>query len=153
MNKKKVAAILSAGILSTSAFAFATDTSNATISAQNNSPRHEKTLTAEEKAQFEQRKAQMDSANEKWKSLSQSQKNEVYKIDEEIVKLEKEKLDKLVSLGVIDRSFADEKKTKLDQRLAETKSSGSFSFGKGKGGRDGRPRGQNNTSTNSSKTN
>ncbi len=58
-------------------------------------------------------------------------KNQVYAIEEKIVALEKEKLDTLASLGVIDKATADAQKKQLDERLANWKSSGEYPSGKG----------------------
>ena len=99
-----------------------------------------KTGAAEaQKAERDQKSAAREQLKAKWAALSTTQKNQVYAIEEKIVALEKEKLDTLVSLGVIDKTTADEQKQKLDERLSSQKSAGEYPSGKGaKGNRSHR---------------
>lgn len=165
MNMKKVAAVLAAGVLSTSASAFAADTASSATQKSTKPPvtdtqRSEKSqsvpsgsqkssrsssqstkpeLTEAQKAERDQKSAAREQLKAKWAALSTTQKNQVYAIEEKIVALEKEKLDTLVSLGVIDKTTADEQKQKLDERLSSQKSAGEYPSGKGaKGNRSHR---------------
>ncbi len=155
MKTKKVAALLAAGLLSTSAVAFAADSTSSattksnkptTTSSQNqdksqstkSTQKSDKStsqakpeLTDAQKAEREQKSAAKEARASKWAALSASQKNQVYAIEEKIVALEKEKLDTLASLGVIDKATADAQKKQLDERLANWKSSGEYPSGKG----------------------
>ena len=124
MNKKKIGAIVAAGLLSTSMISFANNTTQNTTQP----PQHKRELTAEQKAQ-------RDAIKAKWNALSASQKNEVYQIESEITALRKKQIDKLVSLGVIDKTKAEEQKKALDDKLAELKSNSQMPRIKGDKGR------------------
>ncbi len=155
MNKKRISALLAAGLISTSALAFAADTTSSSTrsttppsSTSQTTERPQRTLTAAEQAERDQKRAAFEAAKTKWDALSAAQKNQVYAIEEKIVALEKEQLDKLVELGVIDKATADSKKADLDSKLASLKSNGSMPFGKG--GKGGKPTGAGSSSTTSS---
>ncbi|MDO5095155.1 MAG: DUF2680 domain-containing protein [Peptostreptococcaceae bacterium] len=145
MNKKSMAALFAAGLLSTSAFAFAADANNKPNSSTQSvtttqSQKQKRELTETEKKEFEARREAMTQAKSKWNALSDSQKQEVYALEEKIIALEKEQIDKLVSLGVMDKTSADAQKKKLDERFSQQKQSGALPFGKAhKGGKGARP--------------
>lgn len=141
MNKKSMAALFAAGLLSTSAFAFAAD-NKPSISSQSvtTTQRQKRELTEAEKKESEARREAMSQVKSKWNALSASQKQEIYALEEKIIALEKEQIDKLLSLGVIDKTSADAQKKKLDDRFSQQKQSGELPMGKfHKGGKGARP--------------
>lgn len=143
MNKKKIGATLAAVLMATSVVGFAAETNT------------NQTRTRVEQRQVSELNSTRGESNAKWTALTQAQKNEVYKIEEEIAALKKKQIDKLLSLGVIDKTTADAQKKSIDDRLSSMKSNSQMPRIKG-GKKDGYRKlnpnaSQNTTSTNSSK--
>lgn len=133
MDKKKIGALISAGILATSMVSFA---NNQTTTQSSN-----KTQISVEKQN------EKNARIAKWNALSASQKNEVYAIEAEIVALQKKQIDKMVSLGVIDQTSADAKKKALDEKLAELKANSEMPRIKAGGKGGPKDRSKTNTTT------
>ena len=99
-------------------FTLAAETNTESVTLSDKDKNHK-----ENKAAIDEK---MRIANEKWNTLSIKQKNEVYTLLEGRMKEENRLMDKLVELGVMEKSDADTMKAHMLEKYNKAKTSGEF---------------------------
>jgi hypothetical protein len=102
------------GINPISAYAADTNTESATLSETNKNDK-------DNKAAFEEK---MKVASEKWNALTAKQKDEVYTLLDKDLQAEIKLMDKLVTLGVLQKADVEMIKAHMQDRLKKIKASG-----------------------------
>lgn len=85
-----------------------------------------KSVTETSGTENEDCRAKMEASKKKWDTLSDTQKKEVYKILNEKQAVEEKLLDKMASLGVMEKADVEKVKTHRKQMLSELQESGKF---------------------------
>ena len=114
------------GISPTAAFAAATDTDTQTVTQSEKDNNHK----GGNRALYEER---VNNAIQKWDTLTANQKNEVYALLEEDMKVQNKVMDKLVQLGVMDKTDSAKIQSGRTERFEKLKKSGEFPLMRHKG--------------------
>ena len=85
-----------------------------------------KSVTETSGTENEDCRAKMEASKKKWDTLSDAQKKEVYKILNEKQAVEEKLLDKMASLGVMEKADVEKVKTHRKQMLSGLQESGKF---------------------------
>ena len=127
MKKILVAVCAAIMVIGVGASALAVNTADSTAKTSNpvsmkgdRQDRDHQKLTDEQKAQMREKmqdqKEKFNAIQEKWSALTDAQRKEVTGIQDEINALRIEKIDKLLSLGVIDKDTADQMKQRISDQ-------------------------------------
>jgi uncharacterized protein YwqG len=111
-------AIAMFGLSPATSFAAETDTQTMTLSEKEDNHKGNRAL-------FEEK---VNKAIQKWDSLTAAQKDEVYTLLEDELKLQGKILNKLTTLGVIDKKDADMILSERTERMNKMRQSGGFPF-------------------------